>query len=169
MDTDELDDTSLATMTAVDESPRLSRHRDQRMPLLVGLADAAAIRRSSDGTISMGHINDDGSVDSEAVDLEALAAKRTAGGGMLDSIANMANSILGAGRFAALLYHSYTHAQCDRYNWCVSIWRLRCSAFDLYTRSSVCPTPSRILHWPDPFGRIMWGDRLDDPVDSGQR
>lgn len=31
------------------------------------------------------------------LDLEELAAKRTAGGGMFDSIANMANSILGAG------------------------------------------------------------------------
>ena len=33
----------------------------------------------------------------EHIDLEELAAKRTAGGGMLDSIAHMANSILGAG------------------------------------------------------------------------
>jgi len=32
-------------------------------------------------------------------DLDEIAAKRTAGGGMFDSIANMANSILGAGKF----------------------------------------------------------------------
>lgn len=38
------------------------------------------------------------------VDLEELAAKRTAGGGMLDSIANMANSILGAGMFRCSLF-----------------------------------------------------------------
>jgi sodium-coupled neutral amino acid transporter 11 len=31
------------------------------------------------------------------MNLEELAKKRVAGGGMLDSIANMANSILGAG------------------------------------------------------------------------
>lgn len=31
------------------------------------------------------------------VNLDEVAAKRTAGGGMVDSIANMANSILGAG------------------------------------------------------------------------
>ncbi|KAF8161095.1 AAAP amino acid permease [Crassisporium funariophilum] len=38
------------------------------------------------------------------VDLEEIAAKRTAGGGMFDSIANMANSILGAGEHICLPY-----------------------------------------------------------------
>ena len=33
----------------------------------------------------------------EEVDLEELAKKRTAGGSLVDSVANMANAILGAG------------------------------------------------------------------------
>jgi len=36
----------------------------------------------------------------DTVDLDEIAAKRTAGGGLFDSIANMANSILGAGKFS---------------------------------------------------------------------
>ena len=38
-----------------------------------------------------------GTFGDDTLDLEEIAAKRTAGGGMMDSIANMANSILGAG------------------------------------------------------------------------
>lgn len=121
LDDDELDETSLAALAADNESPRLSRHRDQRMPLLLGLADAAAIRRSSDGTISMAHLNGNGTEETQGPDLEALAAKSTAGGGMLDSIANMANSILGAGSLAALLYSSYAHIRSNRNHWYANI------------------------------------------------
>ena len=67
------------------------------MPLLVGLLDSATARRSQDGSLQLeqrGAYSDDSP---DEIDLEELAAKRTAGGGMLDSIANMANSILGAG------------------------------------------------------------------------
>lgn len=66
------------------------------MPLLVGLLDTASARRSEDGTLLLQRRDgaDDEDVD---VDLEALAAKASSGGGMLDSVANMANSILGAG------------------------------------------------------------------------
>lgn len=64
-------------------------HMDHTMPLLVGLMHSAAAHR--DGSIPLRSANED------AVDLEELAVKRTAGGGMLDSVANMANSILGAG------------------------------------------------------------------------
>ncbi|KAG5643157.1 hypothetical protein DXG03_001487 [Asterophora parasitica] len=64
---------------------------DQRMPLLVGLFDSAEARRSTD--TPNGHQMSGG----ENYDLEEIAAKRTAGGGLIDSIANMANSILGAG------------------------------------------------------------------------
>jgi sodium-coupled neutral amino acid transporter 11 len=74
-------------------------HPGIAMPLLVGLADTAAVRRSADGGIALLRL--DGtpfSPDGETgPTLEELAARRTAGGGMLDSIANMANSILGAG------------------------------------------------------------------------
>lgn len=62
------------------------------MPLLVGLLDASAVRRSLD--IPMGV--DEAPACSD-VDLDELVAKQGAGGGMLNSIANMANSILGAG------------------------------------------------------------------------
>jgi len=64
-----------------------SRGGEQHMPLLVGLVDASAYR-SPDTPRGA----------SMDIDLELLAAKRAErGGGMLDSIANMANSILGAG------------------------------------------------------------------------
>lgn len=72
------------------------------MPLLVGLMDTAAVRRSMDGTLTLAQLNGDANDESE-VDLEELAAKRTAGGSMLDSIANMANSILGAGSFGCTI------------------------------------------------------------------
>ena len=68
------------------------------MPLLVGLFDSATARRSMDGSLRLeprGELG--GELPDENIDLEELAAKRTAGGGMLDSVANMANSILGAG------------------------------------------------------------------------
>jgi solute carrier family 38 (sodium-coupled neutral amino acid transporter), member 11 len=71
------------------------------MPLLVGLLDSATARRSLDGTLQLERRGEfTGNMltaDDEEIDLEELASKRTAGGGMLDSIANMANSILGAG------------------------------------------------------------------------
>jgi len=66
---------------------------DQRMPLLVGLFDSSASRRSMDASLPL-HVRTSGD---DILDLEEIAAKRTAGGGMVDSIANMANSILGAG------------------------------------------------------------------------
>jgi len=62
--------------------------RRSSTPLLVGLVDSAHARQSLDQ-----HHN--GAPPDMA--LEELAKKRVAGGGMLDSIANMANSILGAG------------------------------------------------------------------------
>jgi sodium-coupled neutral amino acid transporter 11 len=66
------------------------------MPLLVGLLDNAASRRSLDGPFAL-HANRQGADETQDVDLEELASNRMAGGGMLDSVANMANSILGAG------------------------------------------------------------------------
>lgn len=74
------------------------RRRDQSMPLLVGLMDASAARRSLEGSIPMGEANSNGSgMTAGDVDLEELAAKQHSGGGMFNSITNMANSILGAG------------------------------------------------------------------------
>ncbi|KAJ3476745.1 hypothetical protein NLI96_g10948 [Meripilus lineatus] len=97
LDTDDLDDASLAQLEAEQAATsRSGRHRDQSMPLLVGLLDTATARRSEDGTLLLQRRGGDDDDDVE-VDLEALAAKAKSGGGMLDSVANMANSILGAG------------------------------------------------------------------------
>jgi solute carrier family 38 (sodium-coupled neutral amino acid transporter), member 11 len=65
------------------------------MPLLVGLLDASAVRRSSDIPLGV-----DGVSAYSDIDLDEFAAQQSAGGGMLNSIANMANSILGAGAYS---------------------------------------------------------------------
>jgi len=92
LDSDDLDDDSVP-QTNLEHGIRQSNpNREQSMPLLVGLLDASAVRRSLD--IPMGV---DFAPECSDVDLEELVAKQGAGGGMLNSIANMANSILGAG------------------------------------------------------------------------
>jgi len=68
------------------------------MPLLVGLIDSAHARTGSlDGGFRLPRVGGNMEDEDQTVDLEELAAKRLAGGGLIDSIANMANSILGAG------------------------------------------------------------------------
>jgi hypothetical protein len=67
------------------------------MPLLVGLLDASAVRRSLDIPLGV-----DGIPACSDIDLDEFAAQQSAGGGMLNSIANMANSILGAGTYSTL-------------------------------------------------------------------
>lgn len=111
LDTDDLDDAALAQLEAEQSTPRSRQDREQAMPLLVGLLDSATARRSTDGTLQLEQQGGATDVDITDVDLEELAAKRTAGGGMLDSVANMANSILGAGTIAiAMLFEvQYTH------------------------------------------------------------
>lgn len=66
------------------------------MPLLVGLMDSSASQRTPDTTIPMYESGNQGI--SSDLDLSEVAAKQHAGGGMIDSVANMANSILGAGK-----------------------------------------------------------------------
>lgn len=92
-----------------DDDVHPSHGSDQRMPLLVGLADASAVRRNPDlplhtlsngatgGALVNGRVvyNDDDP--SSRIDLAELAARQHSGGNMLDSMFNMANSILGAG------------------------------------------------------------------------
>lgn len=63
------------------------------MPLLVGLVESSAVRRGSQDIPLVGH----GFASNGDAELTELAIKHTAGGSMLDSVANMANSILGAG------------------------------------------------------------------------
>lgn len=92
LDSDELDDESLAHTHDEIPSTRSNRRGDQSMPLLVGLLESSEARRSLEHPLPL----HDSNVYGDAA-LDEIAAKRTAGGGMLDSTANMANSILGAG------------------------------------------------------------------------
>ena len=75
--------------------PTVPDQADQRMPLLVGLLDSTRIQRSQDGSIPL--MRDGQNMDEADEELEGIIARGKHGGGMLDSIANMANSILGAG------------------------------------------------------------------------
>lgn len=93
LDTDELDDRDISHLHPHPQNDNSS----QSMPLLVGLIDSANARASLDGNGVGLSTWQGGGEDGEDMDLEELAAKRHAGGGLLDSIANMANSILGAG------------------------------------------------------------------------
>ncbi|KAG6811900.1 hypothetical protein H0H92_005358 [Tricholoma furcatifolium] len=85
----ELDSDDLDGNDDIESLPQRGR-ADQTMPLLVGLVDTA--RHSMDAP--NGHEMSGGSDD---YNLDDLATKPTAGGSLLDSIANMANAILGAG------------------------------------------------------------------------
>ncbi|KAG1770441.1 amino acid transporter [Suillus occidentalis] len=88
LDSDDFDDASLADIQREQRRPRGAPRRERTMPLLVGLMDASAARRTPDTIIPM---------DLGNVDLDDLAEKQWSGGGLLNSVANMANSILGAG------------------------------------------------------------------------
>ncbi|KAF9244905.1 amino acid transporter [Melanogaster broomeanus] len=95
LDSDDFDDTALAEIgrQLTRSHPSSSdRRRERPMPLLVGLLDSPTSRTTPETTIPM---HESGSLTN--LDLSEVAAKQHAGGGMLDSIANMANSILGAG------------------------------------------------------------------------
>ncbi|KAJ7084400.1 amino acid transporter [Mycena belliarum] len=95
-DADEIED----SQDLEDAQVRVPRgYRDRSMPLLVGLFDSSASvsRGRLEVSVPLLRINGEGFSQQPDVDLEELAAKRAAGGGLFDSIANMANSILGAG------------------------------------------------------------------------
>jgi sodium-coupled neutral amino acid transporter 11 len=69
-------------------------HREQPMPLLVGLLDASAVRRSPDTPMGV-----DSPPEYSDVDPDELIAEQATGGGVLNSIVIMANSILGTGAY----------------------------------------------------------------------
>jgi sodium-coupled neutral amino acid transporter 11 len=106
LDSDEVDDTELPRDMVPQTSSRT--RSDQSMPLLVGLFESSAARRSLEVSGAHEMVGEGG------YDMEELAAKRTAGGGMVDSIANMANSILGAGTL------SLTRCRLQRLNY--TLW-----------------------------------------------
>jgi sodium-coupled neutral amino acid transporter 11 len=97
LDSDDFDDASLADIQREQRRSREAR-RERTMPLLVGLMDASAARRTPDTIIPMYETDSAGNGEGlRNVDLDNLAEKQWSGGGLLNSVANMANSILGAG------------------------------------------------------------------------
>ncbi|KAK7472573.1 hypothetical protein VKT23_000687 [Stygiomarasmius scandens] len=86
LDSDELDD----------DAGHSRGRAEHSMPLLVGLVDSSA-RRGLQDHLPLHVGNGNSTAEETEINLEELASKSTAGGGMIDSIANMANSILGAG------------------------------------------------------------------------
>ncbi|KAG0706109.1 amino acid transporter [Suillus ampliporus] len=98
LDSDEFDDASLADIQREQRRSRGAPRRERTMPLLIGLMDASAARRTPDTLIPMYDANNLENEESlRNIDLDDLAAKQWSGGGLLNSVANMANSILGAG------------------------------------------------------------------------
>lgn len=172
LDTDDLDDAALRQLEVEQNAPTSRRDREQAMPLLVGLLDSATARRSADGTLQL---ETRGGTDVEALsdaDLEELVAKRTAGGGLLDSVANMANSILGAGTITLAVpfyvqHNRYLHICIvgiignTQYTLSFSL-----SSIGLLFRIAVCRAPSRFRDGHRPLGRTVCSDRLDHPADS---
>jgi hypothetical protein len=110
------------------------------MPLLVGLLDASAVRRSLDIPLS-----EDGVPAYSELDMDELIAKQSAGGGMLNSIANMANSILGAGTYSSFPFPSalvYDHSSFQGIIGNASPFTFRCSrALNILLACQVYPTP----------------------------
>lgn len=98
LDSDDFDDASLADIQREQRRSRGAPRRERTMPLLVGLMDASAARRTPDTIIPMYEADSmEGGEGLRNVDLDDLAEKQWSGGGLLNSVANMANSILGAG------------------------------------------------------------------------
>ncbi|KAG2059015.1 hypothetical protein BDR06DRAFT_1071638 [Suillus hirtellus] len=97
LDSDDFDDASLADIQREQRHSRGAPRRERTMPLLVGLMDASAARRTPDTVIPMYETDSMENGELGNVDLDDLAKKQWSGGGLLNSVANMANSILGAG------------------------------------------------------------------------
>ena len=152
LDSDDLDDDAVAQTNL--------QQREQSMPLLVGLLDASAVRRSLD--IPMGV---DCAPEYSDVDLEELVAKQKAGGGMMNSIANMANSILGAGTYPLppsplpwLMLAPFPKGS----SVCHSLILQYSLKSEHFVRSSLRHESRRILHGHITLGRPFRRHRLDD-------
>jgi len=81
---------------------RSGRGRRRPIPLLTGFMDSLTSRRTPEAIIPMYEPVEQEATCEGHVDLDEMAAKQWAGGGMFDSVANMANSILGAGKANSL-------------------------------------------------------------------
>ncbi|KAI6157605.1 amino acid transporter [Pisolithus tinctorius] len=100
LDSDDFDESTLeesGSDRARSTSPRPRRSRQRPIPLLTGLMDPQGARRTPDTIIPMYEPAAREESLTSPVDIEEMAAKQHAGGNMFDSVANMANSILGAG------------------------------------------------------------------------
>ena len=154
LDSEDLED-EVYVPTVLDQS-------DQRMPLLVGLLDSSHIRRSQDGGIPLTHNGQSlGEVDEE---LEGVIAKGKHGGGMLDSIANMANSILGAGQYMFNPAPSYLFTEYPGIIGGLGGVFTK-PQFNLRSRPrfTLRPESSRLCHWNLPAGSFMHCHGLDHP------
>ncbi|KAG1889083.1 uncharacterized protein F5891DRAFT_1177175 [Suillus fuscotomentosus] len=103
LDSDDFDDASLADIQREQRHSCGAPRRERTMPLLVGLMDASAARRMPDTVIPMYETDSMENGELRNVDLDDLAKKQWSGGGLLNSVANMANSILRAGKLLELL------------------------------------------------------------------
>lgn len=147
--------------------PAVPDQADQRMPLIIGLLDSTQVRHSQDGSIPLTHNGQSGDeVDGE---LERIIAKGKNGGGMLDSIANMANSILGAGQYVQIPpEHLFTKH--------LGIIGELGGAFTgpqqnlrSRSRSTVRPESSRLCDRNSPAGSFMHYHGLDHPSHRHKR
>lgn len=121
LDSDDFDDASLADIQREQRRPPGAPRRERTMPLLVGLMDASAARRTPDTIIPMYEADGmEGGEGLRNVDLDDLAEKQWSGGGLLNSVANMANSILGAGKLL-VTYMSEVLTIYDRNYWYVRL------------------------------------------------
>lgn len=100
LDSDDFDESTLedsGSDRARSTSPRPRKSRQPPIPLLAGLMGSQGTRRTPDTMVPMYEPAAHGGPSTSPVDIEEMAAKQRAGGNLFDSVANMANSILGAG------------------------------------------------------------------------
>ncbi|KAI6125719.1 amino acid transporter [Pisolithus croceorrhizus] len=100
LDSDDFDESTLedsGSDRARSTSPRPRRSRQRPIPLITGFTDSRGTQGALDTIIPMYQpaALEESSI--SPIDIEEMAAKQQAGGNMFDSVANMANSILGAG------------------------------------------------------------------------
>lgn len=100
LDSDDFEESTLedsGSDRARSTSPRPRRSRQRPVPLITGFMDSQRTQGALDTIIPMYEAAAREESLTSPIDIEEMAAKQRAGGNMFDSVANMANSILGAG------------------------------------------------------------------------
>ena len=120
LDSDNFEASALADSRHDQDRPssRSRQGRRRPVPLLAGFMDSLTSRMTPEAIIPMYESIEQETVSDSHVDLDEVAAKQWAGGGMFDSVANMANSILGAGKSDSCL-DGMQISRVSRYHWCV--------------------------------------------------